>query len=238
MFLDACRISNASSTHSEYIILITFPRHKWLSERNSVLCSYVYCLFDIHGSVHRRWLSRNTNKMQLCNRIYYSKVYWRLSMFQAAHLSSSGALNCIWRLWFLYPRGDRLLPRLSGHWSAHSALQKTVTIWTYKPDAANTVWSSWWWAVCLLKHAQPSINFGIINSITKLHLVDISTELYCLSCCAIKKGYSLRGRICIFTCDTDERHSPRIIIHVFVTKEGKREVNSAGERNDIKSPPG
>ena len=30
---------------------------------------------DIHGSVHRRLLSRNTNKMQLCNRIYYSKVY-------------------------------------------------------------------------------------------------------------------------------------------------------------------
>jgi hypothetical protein len=59
-------------------------------------------------------LSRNTNKMQLCNRIYYSKVYWRLSMFRAAHRSSSGALNCICRLWFIHPRGDRLLPRLSG----------------------------------------------------------------------------------------------------------------------------
>jgi hypothetical protein len=34
-----------------------------------------YLLFDIHGSVHRRLLSRNDNKMQLCNRIYYSKVY-------------------------------------------------------------------------------------------------------------------------------------------------------------------
>jgi len=30
--------------------------------------------YDNHGSVHRRLLSRNTNKMQLCNRIYYSKV--------------------------------------------------------------------------------------------------------------------------------------------------------------------
>jgi len=30
---------------------------------------------DNHGSVHRRLLSRNTNKMQLCNRIYYSKVF-------------------------------------------------------------------------------------------------------------------------------------------------------------------
>jgi len=69
--------------------------------------------FDIHGSVHRRWLSRNTNKMQLCNRIYYFKVYWRLNMFRAAHRSSSGALNCLYSLWFIYPCGDRPLPRLS-----------------------------------------------------------------------------------------------------------------------------
>jgi len=43
----------------------------------------IFLLFDIHGSVHRKWLSRNTNKMQLCNRIYYSKVYWSLNMFRA-----------------------------------------------------------------------------------------------------------------------------------------------------------
>jgi len=36
-----------------------------------------------------------TNKMQPCNRIYYSNVYWRLNMFRAAHRSSSGALNFI-----------------------------------------------------------------------------------------------------------------------------------------------
>jgi len=30
-----------------------------------------------------------TNKMQPCKRIYYSKVYWRLNMFRAAHRSSS-----------------------------------------------------------------------------------------------------------------------------------------------------
>jgi len=35
---------------------------------------------------------RNTNKMQPCNRIYYSKAYWSLNMFRAAHRSSSGAL--------------------------------------------------------------------------------------------------------------------------------------------------
>jgi hypothetical protein len=61
------------------------------------------------------WLSKNTNKMQLCNIIYYSKVYWRLNVFRAAHRSSSGALNCICSLWFIYPCGDQLLSKLSGY---------------------------------------------------------------------------------------------------------------------------
>ena len=30
--------------------------------------------------------------------------------------------------------------------------------------------------MCRWKHVEPTINFGIINSITKLHLVGISTE--------------------------------------------------------------
>ena len=50
--------------------------------------------------------------MQPCNRIYYSKIYWRFNMFRAAHRSSSGAPNCICSLWFIYPYGDRQLSRL------------------------------------------------------------------------------------------------------------------------------
>jgi hypothetical protein len=49
--------------------------------------------------------------------------------------------------------------------------QRPVTTWVYKPEAADTVWSSWWWAVCRSKRVEPSVNFGIINSITRLHLV-------------------------------------------------------------------
>jgi len=49
--------------------------------------------------------------------------------------------------------------------------QRQVTTCVYKPEAANTVWSSWWWAVCRSKHVEPSWNFRIINSITRLHLV-------------------------------------------------------------------
>jgi hypothetical protein len=102
--------------------------------------------------------------MQLCTRIYYSKVYWRLNMFRAAHRPSSGAMNSICSLWLIYPFGDRPL-----------SWQRPITTWIYKPEAANAFQSSWWWAVCHSKHAEPSINFEIINSITKLHLVGIST---------------------------------------------------------------
>jgi len=52
--------------------------------------------------------------MQPCKRTYHSKVYWKLNMFRAAHRSSSGALNCICSLWFIYPCGERPLSRLSG----------------------------------------------------------------------------------------------------------------------------
>jgi hypothetical protein len=34
-----------------------------------------------------------TNKMQPCNRIYYSTVHWRLNMFRGVYRSSSGAPN-------------------------------------------------------------------------------------------------------------------------------------------------
>ena len=104
-----------------------------------------------------------TNKMQPSNRIYYSNVYWRLNMFRAAYRSSSGALNCICSLWCTC--GDRPMPSPTQTW------QRSVTTCVYKPEAANTVWSSWWWAVCSSKHVEPSINVWIINSITRLRLV-------------------------------------------------------------------
>jgi hypothetical protein len=49
--------------------------------------------------------------------------------------------------------------------------QRPVTTWVYKPEAGNTVYNSWWWAVCRSKHVDPSKNFGIINSITSFILL-------------------------------------------------------------------
>jgi len=77
--------------------------------------------------------------------------------------------------------------------------QRPVTIWAYKPEAANKVWSSWWWVVCRSKHIQPSINFGIVNSITKLHLVGISTEYYTTSVKELSQ--LLNGPFIVLTAD-------------------------------------
>jgi len=52
-------------------------------------------------------------------------------MFRAAYRSSSGALNCICSLWFIYTSGDGSLS--SQTW------QRPVTTWVYKPKATNTV---------------------------------------------------------------------------------------------------
>ena len=79
--------------------------------------------------------------MQLCNRIYYSKFYWRLNMFRAPHRLSSGALNCICSLWFLHPCGDWPLPILSEKRYSLELLMMSVvpleTCWAF-----NKLWNN------------------------------------------------------------------------------------------------
>jgi hypothetical protein len=77
-----------------------------------------------------------TNKMQPCNRIYYSTVHWRLNMFREAYRSSSGALTIFAasslhkhevtgrsQVWVGVPTQNWLRP---------------VTTYVCKPEAANT----------------------------------------------------------------------------------------------------
>ena len=84
-------------------------------------------------------------------------------MFRAAYRSSSDAPNCICKPLLYIPMWWPVIPTQPD--------QRPVTTWVYKPEATNTVWSSWWWAVCRSKHVEPSINFGIIISVTRLHIV-------------------------------------------------------------------
>jgi hypothetical protein len=60
--------------------------------------------------------------------------------------------------------------------------------------------------VCRSKHVEPSINFGIINSITKLHLVGISTESTKFYCVARTPGLV-----------AEEFHSPSDFLHMKIS---------------------
>ena len=51
---------------------------------------FMFCFVLMINTI---WLSRNNQQDAACNRIYCSKVYWRLNMFLAAHRSSPGALT-------------------------------------------------------------------------------------------------------------------------------------------------
>ena len=64
-------------TYNQKIIIIIIQKNIYFPNPVPTQCRYVIQIhfFYTHGSVHRRLLSRNTNKMQLCNRIYYSKVF-------------------------------------------------------------------------------------------------------------------------------------------------------------------
>jgi len=42
----ACWISKATNSHSEYVMLVTFPLQQWLRERASVV-SYTYVAFVV-----------------------------------------------------------------------------------------------------------------------------------------------------------------------------------------------
>ena len=76
-----------------------------------------------------------TNKMQPCNRIYYSNVHWRLNMFRAAYRSSSGALT-------VFSASGLHTHVLTGRikvWVPTQTWLRPVTTFVCKSEAASTV---------------------------------------------------------------------------------------------------
>lgn len=51
----ACWITEATATHTEYKILIAFPRKHWLRKAASLLCLYVHCLSCLN-STFQNWI--------------------------------------------------------------------------------------------------------------------------------------------------------------------------------------
>jgi hypothetical protein len=48
----ACWVTKATDTHSEYVILLAFPRQEWLRERASLTCVHASAvLFEVELNV-------------------------------------------------------------------------------------------------------------------------------------------------------------------------------------------
>jgi len=92
--------------------------------------------------------------MQPCSRIYYSNVSYLPNMFRVTHRPSSGAQNCNCSLWFY------------------------IRLWLPVAAMAEPSQRPWWWAVCHPKYVGRLRNNGIINSVTRLHLVGSFYEIY------------------------------------------------------------
>jgi hypothetical protein len=59
----ACWITKATDTHSEYVIVIAFPRQKWLRERASML-RYAYIAYVVNYQSYHYILT--SPKLHLC----------------------------------------------------------------------------------------------------------------------------------------------------------------------------
>jgi len=141
---------------------------------NRIYYSKIYCRLNMFRAAYR---SSSGAPNCICS-IWFiypcgDRPLFRLggNMFRAANRSSSGAPKCICSLWFIHPCGDQPLSRLGGNESLRSLDNGQSPHGCINQRLQIQFWSSWRWVICRSKHVEPSINFGIINSITKLHLV-------------------------------------------------------------------
>jgi hypothetical protein len=91
--------------------------------------------------------------------------------------------------------------RNNGHHKSYRNNQQDATVvsgrhpQTYvKPEAAITILSSWWWAVCRSKYAEQLINTGIINSSTWSHVV---VYFYAIYAARIHEHHGYRHTACL-----------------------------------------
>jgi hypothetical protein len=177
-----------SQKHNNMFNNVKFVNVSFTSDHHQAVIS-------VHGHVLWRSVEIPT-RCSFVTEFIVPKFIEGSNMCRAAHRSSSGALNCICGHWFTCPYGDRPLPRLSGkfyykaascwyfYWiiydarihfplslgngrSPHGYINQRLQVQFRAPDDER----------CAARNMlEPSINFGTINSVTKLHLVGISTE--------------------------------------------------------------
>ena len=94
---------------------------------------------------------------------FYKFITWRfvsLNMFRALPRPSLGAYNCINSLWFYrwIVGGSSAVGRGLAGRPDHDQQRYYHQDPTVKPEAANAVICSWWWAWKRPKHVEPHIN--------------------------------------------------------------------------------
>jgi hypothetical protein len=80
----ACWITEATNTHCEYVILITFQWQHWLRECTSVLRLYVRCLsflMTFYGSAQKEVQRLPVSYFQCLRFLEDDWFMWRLSVF-------------------------------------------------------------------------------------------------------------------------------------------------------------
>jgi hypothetical protein len=94
-------------------------------------------------------------------------------MLWAAYHSSSGALTVLAASGLYMHVVTGRCPGWVGTVPIHFplSLYNGQSPYWYINQRLQIVCSCWWWEVCRSKHVELLINFGIINSITRLHLV-------------------------------------------------------------------
>jgi len=140
---------------------------------------------DVRGSVHHTIIHTEiANKTQHCIKIYYSMFIWSSTCFgrHTSHhqelktaLAASG-FACVkgcWTLWLLDADSVQQCIKIYYSmfiWSStcfgrntayHQELKSALAASGFayvKPEAANAVLSSWWWAVSRPKHVELYIN--------------------------------------------------------------------------------
>ena len=101
-------IVKAADCHSEYLILIIFPRQEILRERASMLLLYVHCLSCLDLSIGDLWLKYNwahrlrINRTQRTIRLVRYGTWWRkhsrLRNGWDARMDKSKTVHCFWML--------------------------------------------------------------------------------------------------------------------------------------------
>jgi hypothetical protein len=99
-------IAKDADNHSEYVILIVFPRQEMLPERASILLLYVHCLSCLNLSIGYLWLKHNwahrlrINRTQRSIRLVrydtWRRKQSRLRNGWDAKMDKSKTVHCFW----------------------------------------------------------------------------------------------------------------------------------------------